>query len=564
MPSNAQVIKEFLVSLGYEIDKESAHRFQGEVQSATTRVSNLGKAAVGTAAAIELMVKRISDRLTDLYFMSERTGATAENLEAIGYAARTAGIGVADMQSLVEGLALRIRTNPGNEGLLHQLGVQTRDAQGNLRDTTKVFDDLIGHLAAMGKPGSPGFVIANQFAQMFGIPTDKLINLELHNAERIAEAKEMLKWQQQAGVNETELTKQSDAFSIELNRLDHRFAVLGERLEQDFLPAAMKLTEWGQEAVEWFTQLDRETDGWASGLLGLSSGELVLMRLFGIIGRITGGAAAMGGALTEAGAVGLSAFAWVPQTVALLSAFVNFKAGQQLTADSGGSMLGINNLTGQPINRDASDDPLVHFGEGIGRWLHGGGANIEIPGPGAASGDMGNRVMQYFMKQGWSRAQAAGIAASLQRESSFNTGLTGDTGKAFGIAQWHPDRQEHFRKWAGHDIRQSNLDEQLGFIQYELTRGGEQMAGNALRGANTPAEAGAAFTGFERPRDMVGEMVARSNLAESWAKSSVNMSQTNNVTINGATDPHATAAAVGGAQKDANADLIRNFDSVMQ
>nr|GAT43696.1 predicted protein [Mycena chlorophos] len=127
-------------------------------------------------------------------------------------------------------------------------------------------------------------------------------------------------------------------------------------------------------------------------------------------------------------------------------------------------------------------------------------------------------IINAFQKMGWTRAQAAGIAANLARESAFNPSASGDWGQAYGIGQWHADRQEAFAKWAGHDIRNSSLDEQLGFVNYELTQGNEQRAGTALRGATNAQEAGAIISAdYERPADAEGEAARRAGLAGAYA-----------------------------------------------
>ena len=131
-------------------------------------------------------------------------------------------------------------------------------------------------------------------------------------------------------------------------------------------------------------------------------------------------------------------------------------------------------------------------------------------------GGLGPQTPQkFFESKGWTAEQAAGIVANLQSESSMNSAAVGDGGKAYGVAQWHPDRQAAFAKWAGKDIRKSTLDEQLAFVHYELTQGNEQAAGNALRGATTAQRAGEIVsTRYERPADTAGEMVKRGALAQ--------------------------------------------------
>lgn len=103
-------------------------------------------------------------------------------------------------------------------------------------------------------------------------------------------------------------------------------------------------------------------------------------------------------------------------------------------------------------------------------------------------------------KMGWSDQQASGIIKRLQLESGLNPGAVGDNGEAYGIAQWHPDRQKDFSRWAGHDIHGSSIEEQLQFMNYELTKGNERSAGSKLKATKTAEGAYAAFTnGYERP-----------------------------------------------------------------
>lgn len=123
-------------------------------------------------------------------------------------------------------------------------------------------------------------------------------------------------------------------------------------------------------------------------------------------------------------------------------------------------------------------------------------------------------AMAYFQAQGWTREQAAGLAANIKRESAFRADAVGDNGKAYGIGQWHPDRQAEFQKKFGKPIQGSTLEEQMAFMHYELTQGNERKAGNILRGTTGAAEAAAAVSShYERPADKAGEAAKRGQLA---------------------------------------------------
>lgn len=180
-------------------------------------------------------------------------------------------------------------------------------------------------------------------------------------------------------------------------------------------------------------------------------------------------------------------------------------------------------------------------------------------------------VMQKLQAMGWTKEQAAGIAANLSAESKFNPAAVGDYNKerrqydAYGIAQWHPDRQTEFQKFSGKSIHGSTLDEQLAFLNYELTQGNEKKAGVALKGTTTAAEAGAVVSRmYERPANVEAEAAARAGLATrlgATTNSTTTVSQTNNITVSGegGGDRFALSKAIVRETSRAFADLTRNM-----
>ena len=138
-----------------------------------------------------------------------------------------------------------------------------------------------------------------------------------------------------------------------------------------------------------------------------------------------------------------------------------------------------------------------------------------------ATGDL-NSAVSFFESKGWTREQAIGIVANLKEESGLNPNPKGwnDGGKAYGVAQWHGDRQANFEKAFGKSIQGSTLEEQLAFVHHELTQGTEQAAGKRLRGAKTHSDAAAIVSQFyERPAAVEDAKRGRAKIAESIASS---------------------------------------------
>jgi hypothetical protein len=148
----------------------------------------------------------------------------------------------------------------------------------------------------------------------------------------------------------------------------------------------------------------------------------------------------------------------------------------------------------------------------------------EAPTPALPAKEQRQRMdedVQKLQDKGWTREQAIGIVANLQAESGMNEKNVGDGGQAFGLAQWHPDRQAAFKKQFGKDIRQSTHDEQLAFVDWELRHGGpqERAAGRKLAEAKDAGTAAAIVSkGYERPAAVEEAASNRAALARLLAK----------------------------------------------
>ena len=202
----------------------------------------------------------------------------------------------------------------------------------------------------------------------------------------------------------------------------------------------------------------------------------------------------------------------------------------QNSSSAGGGFTGISNISGSA--RNIASGAMGNITTGDGRATNGSAA----------------RALEFFQSKGWSLAQAAGIVANLDIETggTFNPAAVGDGGKAYGIAQWHPDRQAHFQSWAGRSIRGSTFEQQLEFVQFELTEGREKRAGNRIRQTTTPQDAAAITDQFYERSD--GTARARRirraiTLAGNAAQDATQTNQASNTGANGSESPRAAAQA---------------------
>ncbi|HCT2143212.1 TPA: hypothetical protein OTQ49_001376 [Raoultella ornithinolytica] len=166
---NADTLKDFLISLGFKVDEAGARKFDSVVAGTTLKAIELGVKVEAAALSVVAFTAKIASGLDDLYWASQRTGATVEGIKQIGYAVSQVGGSVDGARSSLENLARFMRNNPGAEGFLNRLGVQTRDASGNMRDMATIFTGVGQRLSSMP------YYRANQYAQMLGLDENTLM-----------------------------------------------------------------------------------------------------------------------------------------------------------------------------------------------------------------------------------------------------------------------------------------------------------------------------------------------------------------------------------------------------
>lgn len=207
---SADVIKDYLVALGFDIDEAGKNKFDTVLKGVTANVLKVSAAVEGAALAIVGVTTQIANGLDKVYWASQRTGASVQGIKSLGYAASQMGGDVQAATSSLEELASFMRSNPGAEGFLNRLGVQTRDASGKMRDTAAIFTGVGQKLNNMP------YYRAKQYAQMLGIDENTLMamrrGLGQFSSEYALTAKRI-------GFNAETAAKQSNVFMTSMRSL---------------------------------------------------------------------------------------------------------------------------------------------------------------------------------------------------------------------------------------------------------------------------------------------------------------------------------------------------------
>ena len=514
----------------------------------------------GTIAGLVEMVSTFARMGAELERTSTLLGISAQNLNAMRGAAQLMGVSGDDMTSGFKSLAdtlqdARWGRNQAAYIGLQALGITLHETKAGAIDTEQAMLDLSDRITQIQKVDPAA---ARNLARMFGVEN----LLPMLSKGSVA----MRKYQEEAkrlkGVFTPEMAARATDFSIATSKMmmsiEGMKTSISDKLMPIIQPLIEQFTNWiaknrefiSTKIAEYAGKLAKMLDGvdwyefWNGVDASLKAVGSLSLKLISFIDSI-------GGVKTLLIALGIylgtgfvfSMIATTAQVVFLVKAV----AGLDLALIP---MLGKLEAVAFALSKIAIQAYAVHK---VLEFLDpndkiGALADKYIPGASfidnaASKIGMGrsyaqqnlpenqSHAMQQLMGMGWSKEQAAGLVANFTKESTFNSEAVGDNGHAYGIGQWHEDRQENFKRWAGKDIRGSSLDEQLGFANYELTQGTEKSAGNKLRAADNSYDAGSLVSSlYERPANGIKEADERGQIAVN-VQNTVNIDKSGNATI---------------------------------
>ncbi|MDV0809959.1 hypothetical protein [Klebsiella quasipneumoniae] len=262
---NAETLKDFLISLGFKVDEAGARKFDAVVAGTTLKAIELGVKVEAAALSVVAFTAKIASGLDDLYWASQRTGATVEGIKQIGYAVSQVGGSVDGARGSLENLARFMRNNPGAEGFLNRLGVQTRDASGNMRDMATIFTGVGQRLSSMP------YYRANQYAEMLGLDENTLMAMRRGIGEYMGQYNAMKK---AIGFNPDQAAAASNRFMTSLRSLSEAASMARDKIGSNLADGlAGSLDRLRRQILENFPKIEGAITGTVKGILW--AGEMV-------------------------------------------------------------------------------------------------------------------------------------------------------------------------------------------------------------------------------------------------------------------------------------------------
>lgn len=517
----ATVIDSFVVKLGLNNKefKEGIKETDSSIKEVSGSITKF-LAIVGGAAALKHFASDLTDANAQLARLSQNLGVSAKTLSAWGNAAELAGGSAEGLQSTFDMLSrsqteLELTGNTGILPYLSMLGVSFNQAG----DHGEMLLQISDRIAGMDRTK------ANNILRGMGIDQGTA-NLLLKTRPEVEKMLALQKMQRESA------DKQADAsikLEVATTKLKQSIRNLGYDALEKATPYLEKFVGWLEKFSQWVSDHGEFTKAFLTSL------GVALMWV-------------QRGAMAAAIGMGLAIAPLLLFAAALALAWDDYKkwkeGGDSLLGDNWGKGIDIaikglrwmSDLLEDIVYRAfAAADAIGALVDGdwkrakyaAGQVLEGEGRKYgerpqeqkggEVKAGGLADGESEQKadfMMRLLIKNGMNPYAAAGMAANFQRESNFNPAAVGDNGKAYGIGQWHPDRQAKFKEVMGFDIRGSSIFDQAKFAVWE-TQNTEKGAGSRLAGAGSASEAGAiASKYYERPADVEGEARKRGALAD--------------------------------------------------
>lgn len=248
--ASQQVLKEYLLSLGFKIDETSNRKFDLGIGKLDFSALSLAKRLAAAAVAAQAMVAVFSRSMEKLYYSSIRAESSAGNMKALEFAAERIGVSGDTMRSAIEGMARALRTNPGMQGLLESLGVQV---QG--RERADVLLDFVTQLRKMP------FYQASQYASMFGINPDDLLLME-RGLKDMKEARDMrLQMAQEAGLDVDKAAAAGKEYMNGIRELTELVGILKDTALVRLLPAFNEVATVTKTVLKDWIEIVRTWNG---------------------------------------------------------------------------------------------------------------------------------------------------------------------------------------------------------------------------------------------------------------------------------------------------------------
>jgi len=532
----AEVLKDFLARLGFEVDEAGAADFKATLAESSTKVLAFGAAVQAMAVGAYAAIYQIASSKSELLTMADAVGVPVSKLEELAFVAEQSGSSADKLYSSVESVSEALAgASIGQGGLetFHRLGISIRDSNNELRDSVDVLMEVGDKVKDMDPTK------ASMYLNQLGIDPS-MLRMLTSDVSGLSQAYQDM--YQAVGVDADQAAEDSRAFVGEVKGLFAMVKLIGDgiagvfvgdmgrdiarfrkliqdnvgkiipvlktiidvvvRIGKAFFALTTRLVTWVGMIIDWFGKLDSGTQALILGVLGIAAAwrYLNLAFLATPLGMLLAGLFAL---------------------LALVDDFMVWKDGGDSFIDWGpwaddidkvvDGVAGLLKMLGRLW--DLIKGPLF---EVVGMWAKGVvsalGSLLNV------LGSVVSAIVKLF--QGDLSGAMSAMGEAFKHVFEMVTNILGNIKEIVGFIL---DKMGGVLSWAA-----DGIGDMLGF-------GDDDPPDSPITG-NAPTLGVAGMRG-------AGDTIIHS---------------TTQITVDGSGDPAATARSVGRGQNRANADLVRH------
>lgn len=249
------------------------------VADSTRALSAAGAVVAGSIVAMGLKSAQAAD---DLNTLAQQSGFATDELQKFDYAADRVDVSSDAIISAARKLKKNMTSTSSDvTEAWRKLGVNVTDSQGQLRDSTEVFYDVLGALSRVGNETERDALAM----QIFGRNADELAGIiddggeALRNYGEEAE-KAGLIWSQES-INAANAVQDTiDKLKADLSQT---VLITGAKALEALMPVIEKVIGAISKLLEWFSQLDAGT---IEIILGIAAVIAAISPLFGVLAQL--------------------------------------------------------------------------------------------------------------------------------------------------------------------------------------------------------------------------------------------------------------------------------------
>lgn len=270
--AEAETIASFVARLGFKIDKAEEARFNDAMGKLMKTALAVQASLAAAATAIEAAVVVVAKQLDSLYFAAQRAHTTVSNIQNLGYAFQSLGIQADEVQQSIDGLYQKLIENPaGTRSVLSAIGVNA-DANGKLRDTKDILQDILKVLPKVGN-----YQVQRNFLPLLGV-NERLYRV---GSENYGQVEQKLKESEDAnakfGVDPERAAETANRLMTSFRRLMRDVTALTTKIVQELGPQLQPILE---RISKWF---EEHKDDIVSALKNLTDAVQGLVADFGAL-----------------------------------------------------------------------------------------------------------------------------------------------------------------------------------------------------------------------------------------------------------------------------------------